>query len=135
VEHQLFCGERDQRARARIARRSGAENDGRERSEGARIGRCRPRNEILYVLALGSGKDGEEQSRGGLASVAGRGDNAQRALADPATAPFVAEGRAPAAATNDLAGRTSTIGDRAGPHDEKDSRAVIERIVHRDQAV
>jgi len=135
VQHQLFGGERNQRTGAWIARRSGAENDGRERSEGARIGRCRPRNEILYVLALGSGKDGEEQSRGGLASVAGRGDNAQRALTDPATAPFVAEGRAPTAATNDLSGWTPAVGDRAGPDDEKNSRAVVERIVHRDQAV
>jgi hypothetical protein len=135
MEHELLGSESDESICALIARGRHAENDGSERGKCTSVGRCCPRNEILYILAIGGGQDGKEKSRGRLTSVAGRGDNAQRALADPATAPFVSKRRTPTAATHYLSGRTAPVGDRAGPNDQKNSRAVIECVVHRDQAI
>jgi hypothetical protein len=135
VEHELFGGKADESIGALIPRRGCAEDDWRERGERTRVGRCRPRNEILDILALGRGQDGEKKSRGRLAPVTGGGDNAKRALADPATAPFVSERGTPAAAANDLSSGTSAVRNRAGPDDQKDSSAVVERIVQRDQPV
>jgi hypothetical protein len=135
VEHQLLGGKSDESARTLITRRGRTENHGRERGKGARVGRCRPRNEILYILALGCGKYREEKRRGRLATVAGCGDNAQRALADPPPASLVAEGRAPTPTPNDLSGGTSAVCNRSRANDEENSRAVFECIVHRDQAV
>jgi len=84
---------------------------------------------------LSRGEDGEEKCRRGLASVARGRDDAQRALSDPPATTFVAERRAPASAPNDLSCRAASIRDRPGSHDEKDSRPIVERIVHRDQSI
>jgi len=84
---------------------------------------------------LGGGQNGEEKGSRRLPSVARRRDNAQRAPSDPATATLVAECRTPAATANDLSSRAPAVSDRAGSHDEENSRTLVERIVHRDQAV
>jgi hypothetical protein len=118
-----------------IACRSRAENHRRKRGEGASIGRRRPGNEILHVLAPGGGKDREQKGGRRLASVAGCGDDAQRASADPATAALVSEGRSPTAAANDFSGGTAAVGDRARTNHQENSRAIVECIVHRDQSV
>jgi len=118
-----------------IPRGGCAEDDWRERGERTRVGRCGPRNEILHILALGGGQDGEEKSCCRLAPVTGGGDNAKRALADPATAPFVPERRTPTAAAHYLSSGTSAVRNRAGPDDQKNSSVVVERIVQRDQTV
>jgi len=135
VEHELFGGESYESICALIPRRGSAENDWRERGKRTSVGRCRPRNEILDVLTPGGGQYGEEKGRCWLASVACRGDNAQRALADPATTSFVSERRTPAPAANNLSGGTAAVGDRAGPDYQENSSAVVECIVHRDQPV
>jgi len=135
VEHELFGRQREQRVGARISRRGRAEDDGYEGGKRASIGRRCPRNEILYVFALGRGQNGEEKSCWRFASVARCGDDAQRALSDPATATLVSEHGTPAAAANDLAGGAPAVSDRAGSHHEENSRPVVEGIVHRDQAV
>jgi hypothetical protein len=135
MEHQLLGGESNQGVGALIARRRRAEHDRRECGKGTRISRCSPRNEIFDVLTTRCGQNGEEKRRGRLASVAGRCNNPQCALTDPATASLVSERRTPTAATNDLSSGTPAVGDRAGSDDQKNPRAVFERIVHRDQAV
>jgi len=84
---------------------------------------------------LGGGQNGEEQGRWRLASVTRGRDDAQRAPSDPATAPLVAESRTPTATADDLSSRTPAVSDRAGSHDEENSRTVVKRIVQCDQAV
>jgi len=135
VEHKLFGGQSEQRVGARISSRSRSEYHGNKRSKRASIGCRRPRDEVFDVLALGRGQNGEEKCCRWLTSVARGGDDAQRALSDPAAAALVAKHGAPPAATNDLSGRAPAVRDRAGAHDEENSRAVVERIVHRDQAI
>jgi len=135
VEHQLLCGEGYQRVGAGIARRSGAEDHWHEGREGARVGCRRPRDQVLNILALGRAKNGEEKRSGRLAAITGRGDNAQRPPPDPAAAAFVAERRTPTAAAHDLARRAPPVSDGSGADDQQNSRAVLERVVHRDESV
>jgi hypothetical protein len=135
VEHELLGGESKKCAGASIARSGGAENDRHQRRERSRIGRGSPRNQILDVLALGGGENGEEKSGRRLTPVARRGDDAEGATSDPTAAPFVAERRPPPSAPHNFAGWAAAIRDRTGTNDEKNSRAIVERIVHRNQAI
>jgi len=135
MQHQLLGGQRYQGVRTRIPRCGRAEDYWYERSEGARIRCHRPRDQVRHILALGGCKDREQQGRRRLPSIARRRDDAERAFAYPAAASFVAERGAPAAAADYLSGGTPTIRDRACSHYEQNSRSVVERVVHRDQAV
>jgi len=84
---------------------------------------------------LCGGKDGEEQGCRRLPAIARRCDDTECAASDPAAAAFIAKRRTPSAATDDLTRRAATVGDRTGPDDEQDSRAILERVVKRDEAV
>src|SRR5437868_11172149 len=135
MEDQLLRGERNQRVRALVSCRSRAEHDRHQRRECARVCRSGPGNEILDVLALGCAENGKEQGSGRLSTIAGRSDDAERAFADPTAASFVAERRPPAAAANDLARWTATVGNGAGADNEQYSSAILERIIERDEAI
>jgi hypothetical protein len=118
VEHQLLGGESEQGIGARIACSRGRKDNRNERSKCARIRRDGPRNEILDVLALSRGENGEEKRCRRLSAVARSSDDAQRAFPNPATTSFVTENRTPAAAANDLSGGTAAIGNRASTGDQ-----------------
>jgi len=84
---------------------------------------------------LRSGENRKEQCRRRLSAIARCGDDAERAPSYPATASFVAERETPTAAADDLSGRAPAVCDGARARDEKNSRPVVESIVHRDQAI
>jgi hypothetical protein len=117
VEHELLGGESQKRTRAGIARSGGAENDRHQRRKRSRIGSGSPRNQILDVLALGGGENGEEKSGRRLTPIARGGDDAERATSDPTATAFVAERRPPASAPHDFAGWAAAIRDRTGSND------------------
>jgi hypothetical protein len=135
VEHQLLGRERNERIRARITCGSGAENNGSKGSESACVGGSCPRNQILNVLALRRRQNREQKRGWWLSAIARSRDDAQRTPADPPSAALIAKHRTPAATANDLTGRTPTIGNGSCADHEQDAGAVVERVVHRDQAV
>jgi hypothetical protein len=118
VEHQLLRGESEQGIGAGIACRSGRKDNRDEGSKRTRIRAGCPCNEILNVLALSRSENGEEKCCRGLSTVARGSDDAQRPLSNPATTSFVAERRTPSTTTNDLAGGTPAIGNRASSGDQ-----------------
>jgi hypothetical protein len=135
VQHQLLRCQAYKRARALITVRSGGEYDRCESGIGTRVGDCSPRYEILHIFASSRGENREEQGSRRLSPVTGRGDDAQRASADPAAAPFVSKRRTPAATAQDCSRRTASVRDRAGPDNEENSRTVLEGVIQRDHAV
>jgi nucleoid-associated protein YgaU len=135
VEHELLRRQCYQSVSAGISRRRGAEHYGNEGRERTGVCNSRPRNKILDVLALSGGENRKEESGRRLSPIARSRDNPERATSDPAATSLVAEGRAPAAATNYLSGRAAAVGDRPSADNEKDAGAVVEGVIHRDQAV
>jgi len=77
----------------------------------------------------------KEQRRRRLPSVARGGDYAQRAATDPAAAAFVTKAGTPSSTANYLASRAPAVGDRSGTNNQQDPRAILERVVHRDEAI
>jgi len=118
VQYQLLGGESEQGIGAGIACGRGRKDNRNERSKRARVGCDGPRNEILDVLALSRGENGEEKCRRRLSAVTRSCDDTQGALSDPATTSFVAENRAPSTATNDFPGGTAAVGNRASTGDQ-----------------
>jgi len=135
VQHQLLGGESDKRVGARVSSGGRAEDRRNQRGEHAGVRSGRPGNQVLNVIALRRRKNGKQKRCWRLAAVTRSGDDAERTAANPAAASLVTESRAPSAATNDLAGGTAAIGDGARTNDEQDAGAILERVVHGDQAI
>jgi len=128
VHDELLRGERHQSHRASIARGRGRHHHGCKAGDRRRAGGDRPRDQIIHRIHLGRGENASGERGRCFAAIGSRGDDAERASADPRAAALITEHRPPPAAPRKCTVYSPRISDRAGAREENYSRTIAECI-------